>query len=107
MDFQLGDYTIWYPKGQKEHVGKFKTRWFGPYRIQYCLSNDTALLVTVAYFEPDPIFVNIIKLKPYRFYEDQELVTIEPKKSPKGLDDHQKGDSITLDRVEGQSNLAA
>jgi hypothetical protein len=104
-DFQLGDSILWYPKGQKEHVGKFKSRWFGPYIIQYRLSNNTALLVTVAYFQPDPIIVNINKLKPYRFYEDQQLVTIEPKKSPKGLDDHQKGDNITLDNVEGQSTL--
>jgi hypothetical protein len=33
-------------------------------------------------------------------------VTIEPKKSPKGLDDHQKRDSSTHDRVERQSTLA-
>jgi hypothetical protein len=69
-DFQLGDYVLWYPKGQKEHVGKFKNRWFGPYRIQYCLPNNTALLVTVAHFELDPIIININKLKPYQFYED-------------------------------------
>jgi hypothetical protein len=70
-DFQLGDYVLWYPKGQKEHVGKFKSRWFRRYKIQYRLTNNTALLVTVAHFEPDPIIVNIKKLKSYRFSADQ------------------------------------
>ena len=105
-DFQLGDYVLWYPKGQKEHVGKFKSQWFGPYRIQYRLPNNTALLVIVAYFELDLINVNINKLKPYRFHEDQQLVIIEPKKSPKGLDNHQKMDNSILDRAKKQSTLA-
>jgi hypothetical protein len=103
----LRDYVLWYPKGQKEHVGKFKSRWLGPYRIQYRLTNNTALLVTVAHFEPNPIIVNINKLKSYRFYADQQPVTIEPQKSSKGLDDQQKGDSVTTNRVGGQTTQTA
>jgi hypothetical protein len=30
-------------------------------------------------------------------------VTIESKKSPKGLDDHQKGDDAIVGKVEGQT----
>jgi hypothetical protein len=41
-------------------------------------------LVTIAHFEPNSIITNINKLKHYRFYEDQQLVTIEPKKCPIG-----------------------
>jgi hypothetical protein len=44
-------------------MGKFKHRWFGPYWIQYYLPNNTALLVTVEKFDPNPILVNINKLK--------------------------------------------
>jgi hypothetical protein len=31
--FQFGDYVLWFPKGKKTHVGKFKKRWFGPFRV--------------------------------------------------------------------------
>jgi hypothetical protein len=55
----------------------------------------------MAHFQPDPIIININKFKPYRYYEDQQLMTIEPKKSPMGLDDQQKGNSVTTNRVEG------
>jgi hypothetical protein len=27
-------YLIWFPKGQKTHLGKFTKKWFGFYRIQ-------------------------------------------------------------------------
>jgi hypothetical protein len=40
---------------------------FGPYRIQYCLPNNIALLVIVDKFGPIPILVNINKLKPHKF----------------------------------------
>ncbi len=39
----------------------------GPYRIQYCLPNNIALLVIVDKFDPIPILVNINKLKLHRF----------------------------------------
>jgi hypothetical protein len=95
----LGDHVLWYPKRQKEHVGKFKNRWFGPYKIQYQMPNNIALLVIVAHFDSNPIIVNINKLKSYRFYANQQPMTIEPKKLPKGLDDHQKGNSVTASKV--------
>jgi hypothetical protein len=55
----------------------------------------------MVHFEPNPIIVNINKLKPYKFYDAQPLVTIEPKKSSKGLDDQYKEDIVTHDRIEG------
>ncbi len=35
--------------------------------IQYCLLNNTTFLVIVDKFDPNPILVNINKLKPYWF----------------------------------------
>jgi hypothetical protein len=32
-NFQFGDYVLWLPKGEKTHMGKFKKRWFGPFRV--------------------------------------------------------------------------
>jgi hypothetical protein len=43
--------------------------WFGPYRIQYCLYNIITFLMIVDKFDPNPILVNINKLKPYRFQD--------------------------------------
>jgi hypothetical protein len=65
--FSLGDHVFWFPKTCKEHTCKFKQCWFGPYRIQYCLLNNITFLVTVNKFDPNPILVNINKLKPYQF----------------------------------------
>ncbi len=31
--FQFGDYVMWFPKGKKSHLGKFKKRWFGPFKV--------------------------------------------------------------------------
>jgi hypothetical protein len=31
--FQFGDYVLWFPKGENTHLGKFKKRWFGPFRV--------------------------------------------------------------------------
>jgi hypothetical protein len=61
-----------FPKEKKTHLGKFKKRWFGPFRVQYCLPNNTILFVSINNFEPDPILVNVNKLKPYK-YVDQTL----------------------------------
>ena len=71
--FRLGDPVLWYPKGANIHPGKLKNKWFGPYRVQYPLPNNTVLLVAVDKFDPDPIIVNINKLKPYRFLNDDQL----------------------------------
>lgn len=106
-DFQLGDYVLWYPKGHKEHVGKFKRRWFGPFRIQYRLPNNTALLVTIQQFEPNPVIVNINKLKPYRFYDQDQFVTVTPNLLPEGLVNHQKGDDCQEDQEDQGKHLGA
>jgi hypothetical protein len=63
--FFMGDIILWFPKGRKEHIEKFKKRWFGPYKIQYHLPNNTMLLINIDKFEPNPILVNINKFKPY------------------------------------------
>ena len=68
--FRMGDYVLWFPKGANVHAGKLRNKWFGPYRVQYLLPNNTVLLVTVDKFDPDPVIVNINKLKTYRCPED-------------------------------------
>ena len=52
------------------HAGKLRNKWFGSYRVQYLLPNNTVLLVTIDKFDPDPIIVNINKLKTYRCPEE-------------------------------------
>ena len=49
---------------------KLRNKWFGPYRVQYLLPNNTVLLVTVDKFDLDPVIVNINKLKTYRCPEE-------------------------------------
>ena len=61
---------MWYPKGANIHAGKLRNKWFGPYRVQYLLPNNTVLLVTVDKFDPDPVIVNINKLKTYQCPEE-------------------------------------
>jgi hypothetical protein len=62
--FQFGDYVLWFPKGKKTHMGKFKKIWFSPFRVQYCLPNNIVLIIFVSNFEPNLVLVNINKLKP-------------------------------------------
>jgi hypothetical protein len=31
--FLFGDYVLWFPKGGKTYIGKFKKRWFGPFKV--------------------------------------------------------------------------
>ena len=66
----MGDYVLWFPKGANVHAGKLRNKWFGPYRVQYLLPNNIVLLVTVDKFDPDPVIVNINKLKTYRCPEE-------------------------------------
>ena len=68
--FRMGDYVLWYPKGANIYAGKLRNKWFGPYQVQYLLPNNTVLLVTVDKFDPDPVIVNINKLKTYRCPEE-------------------------------------
>jgi hypothetical protein len=51
------------------HLGKFISKWFGPYIIQYVLPNNIVLLVTIEKFETNPVLVNVNKLKPYKYME--------------------------------------
>ncbi len=51
--------------GRKNTLGKFKKRWFGPFKVQYCLPNNTDILIFVNNFEPNLVLVNVNKLKPY------------------------------------------
>jgi hypothetical protein len=60
---------MWFPKGNKSHLRKFTKKWFGPYRIQYVLPNNTVILVTIEKFETNPVLVNVNKLKPYKYME--------------------------------------
>jgi hypothetical protein len=60
---------MWFPKGNKSHLGKFTRKWFGPYIVQYMLSNNTMLLVIIEKFETNPMLVNVNKLKGYKFME--------------------------------------
>jgi len=72
--FQFGDYVLWFPKGEKTHMGKFKKRWFGPFKVEYCLPNNN-ILVSINYFEPNYNW-SMLMLKPYT-YVDQTLKGIQ------------------------------
>ncbi len=67
--FNFGDYVMWFPKGNKSHLGKFIRKWFGPYIVQFMLSNNTMLLVIIEKFEINPMLVNVNKLEGYKFME--------------------------------------
>ncbi len=69
--FSFCDYVLWFPKGNKSHLGKFTRKWFGLYRIQYVLPNKTMLLVTIEKFETNPMLINVNKLKPYKCMESE------------------------------------
>jgi hypothetical protein len=60
----FGNYVLWFPKKHKTHFGKFTTKWFGPYRVLFFLPNNIVMLVTMDKFDPNPILVNVNKLKP-------------------------------------------
>jgi len=53
----------------KKHLGKFKKRCFGPFRVYYYLPNNIVLFVFVNNFKPNPILVNANKLKPYTYVD--------------------------------------
>ncbi len=54
---------------------KYKKRWFGPSKVQYCLPNNTINFVFINNIEPNLVLVNVNKLKPYK-YVDQTLKVI-------------------------------
>jgi len=69
-EFSFGDYVMWFPKGNKSHLGKFIRKWFGPYKLQYVLPNNIVLLV-IEKFETNPMLVNVNKLKSYKYMESK------------------------------------
>jgi len=71
--FQFGNYMLWFLRVVFKHVLKFQRWWFGPYRIQEYLPNNIILFITIDKFDPNPILVNVNKLKLYRFIEDKTL----------------------------------
>ncbi len=73
--FKFGDYALWFLKGQKTHLGKFTKKWFGPYKIQFYLLNNTMLLVTLDKFNSNLMLVNVNKLKPYQFLDEKTHTT--------------------------------
>jgi hypothetical protein len=62
---------MWFPKGNKSHLGKYTMKWFAPYRVQYVLPNNIVLLVTIEKFETNLVLVNMNKLKPYKYMESK------------------------------------
>jgi len=60
---------MWFPKGNKSHLGKFTRKWFELYKILYVLPNKIVLLVTIEKFQTNPKLVNMNKLKPYKYME--------------------------------------
>jgi hypothetical protein len=62
---------MWFPNGNKSHMGKFIRKWFGSYKVQYVLPNNTMLLVTIEKFETNLVSVNVNKLKPYKYMESK------------------------------------
>ncbi len=66
---QISDFVLWFPKGSNSHLGKFTKKCLGSFRIHYVLFKNTVLLMAFINFEPNPLLVNINKLKPYKFIE--------------------------------------
>jgi len=62
----LKNYVLSFPRSKKFHIRKFKKWWFGLYKVWYCLLKNNVLLVTIDKFDPNPILVNMHKLKPYQ-----------------------------------------
>jgi hypothetical protein len=60
------DYVMWFPKGNKSHLGKFTRKWFRSYILQYVLPNNIMLLVTIEKFETNAMLINVNKIKPYK-----------------------------------------
>jgi hypothetical protein len=58
---------MWFLKGSKSHLEKLTKKWFGPYKVQYVLPYNIMLPITLTNFEPNPMLININKLKPYQF----------------------------------------
>ncbi len=73
---KFGDFVLWFPKGNKSHLGKFNRKWFGAYREQYVLLNNMVLLVTFTNFEPNLLLVNINNWKLYKFIKSMNFFKV-------------------------------
>jgi hypothetical protein len=60
----------------------------GPYKIQYYLLNNIILLVTTNKFGPNPMLININKLKPCKFIKYKTLQPILAKHSDLVTNEH-------------------
>jgi hypothetical protein len=78
-------------------LGKFKRRWFGPFRVHYCLPNNIIIFISLNNFEPNMVLVNVNKLKPYK-YVDQTLNKIKSSNNQMSLK------SIDSNHMEKKSN---
>jgi hypothetical protein len=57
------------------HLENFTENWFGLYKIQFCLPNNIVRLIIVDKFDPNLILVNVNKLKPCQFFDDEAQIT--------------------------------
>jgi hypothetical protein len=60
---------MWFPKGNKSHLGKFIRKLFELYKVQYVLLNNIVQLVTIEIFETNHGLVNENKFKSYKQME--------------------------------------
>ncbi len=58
-----------FQKGVSHILRSSTKKWFEPYIVQYVLPSNMILLATFINFEPNLMFININKLKPYKFIE--------------------------------------
>jgi hypothetical protein len=66
----MGDYVLWIPKARKNTPREIQKQWFGSYKILVLFAScNTSLLLTMDKFDPNPILLNINKLKPYMSLE--------------------------------------
>jgi len=80
--------VLWFLGVVFKHAPKFRRQWFGPHIIQYCLPNNIILFVTIDKFDPNPVLININKLKPYKFIEDKTLQLVLADPSNMVIDEH-------------------
>lgn len=69
--YNVGNYVLWHPKGAHVTIRGEATKevvWTLPHRV--CITEQHCTLVSVQHFDPDPIVVNVGKLKPYPVAED-------------------------------------
>lgn len=63
--FQKGDQVLWCRRDPKIRKSKFESIWYGPYRVQLVLPNNTVLLINNENYDTHATIVNTTKLKQY------------------------------------------